>query len=316
MCYSTILKQDVFSNKLIINLLDSKYGNAQYICPTYETDNLLSIIRLRRSMKVWTMASASERKIYNEKLYLIPQSDVKVYQKHRVTGLPYEVERSSIFEDNIDEQQTFDAQLKNGRPVKVELTRFNNILLRGKGGMQMNDKPFDVVSVRVFCAKKGTLVFRKEMYLALTGKRKDSLTLRQVYELYLHRYDIEPYFRFAKQNMLLQNYQTPDVQHFDNFLLVQQLAAVLLHVASYEADYKPKKWQQYTKVNKNVTPEKRLTVCQTKQAVQKLLLTFDHSPFLPGLPRVGRPRQKGETQIKRPSKPYVKKTKSTKKPDI
>ena len=45
------------------------------------------------------------------------------------------------------------------------------------------------------------------------GERRIELSLLDIYEAYLQRYDLEHFFRFGKQKLLLDKFQTPDDQH-------------------------------------------------------------------------------------------------------
>ncbi len=145
----------------------------------------------------------------------------------------------------------------------------------------MKDKPFDLIAVKVFDAQSGKLIFDREMFIAITGKHKDNLSIYQGYEFYRRRYDIEPYLRFAKQRLMFNNYQTPETEHPDSWLWIIQLASWLLYAASEETRYQPRKWEQYLPKNKQVKLGERLSISQTRKSIQNLFLTFDPEPFKP-----------------------------------
>jgi len=302
-----LMEESDLAGKLVINTLDSKYGNVYYLHPAYGYDRLVNVVRLRAGMKVWSAAPSDSRKVYGEKFYLHAPTMTKSYKRHPQTHQPYEVVQRSISEHPWDDYQSFDTVLKNGRAVQVELWRWNELLLRTKDGLNMKDKPFDLLAIKVTDPKTGKLVFKRQMYVAIFGKQKDQLQTKESYHIYRHRYDIEPFLRFSKQKQLLEKYQTPDVQHFDNWLLIQQLTTCLLYTASEEATFIPRKWQSYDPKNKQAQNAPRLSIAQTKWAAQNLFLTFDQTPFQPLKSKKGKPRQKGETQIKRIHHPYVKK---------
>ena len=94
----------------------------------------------------------------------------------------------------------------------------------------MKDKPFDLIASKVIDADSGKLVFNRTMFTTIHGQRKDEITTQQAFETYRHRYDIEPSIKFCKQKLLMEDYQTPDKQHFDNWLV--QLAVNKLTVGS------------------------------------------------------------------------------------
>ena len=300
------------AGKLCINTLDSKYGTAAYLSPAWSMGNLLSVVRLRAGMKVWTPAAGNNPlgtpKVYEKKYYLHAESSAKTYKRHPKTGQPYEVEQPSIFEHAPDETLRLEAQTANGRKTLVHLWRWNGMKIRTKGGCNMKDKPFDLLAVSVTDAESGKALFDREMYIAISGRRKAELSTGEGYQAYRHRYDIEPYLRFSKRQLLLEKYQTPDLGHFDNWLLCNQLTAWLLYSASDEVDFRPRKWRKYLPENKNARQRPRYSIAQTRHAAQELFLTFDPEPFLPPKSKKGRPRQNGETQIQRTRYRVVKKT--------
>ena len=300
-----------FCAELIINTLDSKYGNAPYLAPAYEHRQLVNVVRLRAGMKVYKYQPRSNTggapAVYDQKYYLNSESQSKTY-KHPKTKLPHEVFQRSIFESEADETSHFDAKTSKGRQLKITLWRYNNMMIRSKNGHNMKDKSFDLLICRVTDAQNGKRIFERDMYIALTGQRKSELPTRKGYSAYRHRYDIEPGFRFIKQHLMLEKFQTPDVEHFDNWLLILQLAYWLLYCASDEAHFRPKKWEKYLPKNKNAQDAPRLSVTQVRKAAERLFLTFEQTPFKPVKSKKGKGRQKGQTQIIRKRYKVRKKT--------
>lgn len=120
-----------------------------------------------------------------------------------------------------------------------------------------------------------------------------------------HRFDLEVTNRLLKQNLKLQKYQTPDVQHLDNWMLVVQQAIWLLFAASPEVAQVSAKWQKYAE---RVVPEGvRKTAAQTHKASERLFLTFAKEPFMPQKCEKGVGRRVGAKQTKRASYQVVKK---------
>lgn len=304
------------AGKLCINELDSKYGTAAYLSPAWAFGSLVSAVRFRAGMKVWAPAQGGKPtgapKVYGEKYYLCPESRSKPYKRHPKTGLPYEVWQRSIFERPPSEELALEGQTGKGRRVHVRVRRWNGMMVRTKDGHNMKDKPFDLLAVKVTDAETGRALFGQEMYIALSGRRRAEVGTEEAYAAYRHRYDIEPFLRFAKQRLMLEKYQTPDVGHLDNWLLCNQLAAWLLYAASDEADFRPRKWRRYLPANKTLPRGRRLSIAQARHAAQELFLTFDPAAFFPLKSKKGRPRQKGETQSQRTRYKVVKK--NTKKP--
>jgi len=302
-----------FKEHLVVNTLDSKYGNPHYLAPAHQHDQLVNVVRLRSGMKVWKQNIRTDTGgapgIYGEKYYLHAESQYKSY-KHPKTKESYQVFQQSIFELPADETLRFCTQTSKGRKLLVELWRWNNLMFRTKNGHNMKDKPFDLIAVNVFDAQSGKRIFDREMFIAITGKHKDTLSIYQGYEFYRRRYDIEPYLRFAKQRLMFNNYQTPDTEHLDSWLWVIQLASWLLYTASEETRYQPRKWEQYLPKNKQVKLGERLSISQTRKSIQNLFLTFDPEPFKPIKCKKGKGRKFGQRFQPRKRYPVLKKTKS------
>ena len=167
----------------------------------------------------------------------------------------------------------------------------------------------DIIAVRVLDAQTGQPVFKREMFISVCGEKKDQIGLQEAYELYRERYGIEPYFRFGKQKLMLDKFQTSDVQHLDNWFLVVQATVWLLYVMRDEIQYTPKKWQQYDPKEKQAAQGQSLSIAQCRKGAEKLILTFDPNPFKPLKSKKGKGRQKGQTQNQRPRYKVVKKNK-------
>ena len=300
------------SDRLCLNTLDSSYGHAAYLAPSFAYDNLVSVVRLRGSMKVWTRQRGKNMGgapgVYGEKFYLHAHSKTVTYMRHPRTGQPYEVFQRSVFELPAQDQVVLNSQTTKGRKVKIHLHRWNDVMIRTKDGHNMKDKPFDLLAIKVRDAQTDRPVFDRDMFVAISGKRKAEVSSLTGHQTYRRRYDIEPFLRFSKQRLLLDKYQTPVVGHFDNWLLCHQIAAWLLYTAKDEVDFQPRKWRKYLPQNQPGKCRGQLTIAQTRHAAQDLFLTFDQNPFIPRKSKKGRPRKVGETQIQRTRYEVVKKT--------
>jgi len=67
----------------------------------------------------------------------------------------------------------------------------------------------------------------------------------EAWEAYGQRYDLEHYFRFGKQRLLMAAYRTPDVEHEENWLTLVQLATVQLWLAREWAGIRLRPWERY-----------------------------------------------------------------------
>ncbi len=305
-----------FSGRLVVNTADSYYGQAAYLEGTYNQADLVNIVRLRSSKTIYSKSDKQQEGSgrpakYGTKFNLCAQSgDYKIYRKDK----EYICKQQSIFEHPEDDYQQYCTTMKNGRAVIVQIHRWNNMLIKSSKGHDMKDKPVDVLSVRfVNDDDEQKPVFNKEMYLCISGKRKAELQTIEAQQDYRIRWDIEPSIRLAKQQLLLNAYQTPNIQHLDNWMLVVQLAYGLLYAASDEAKHICQKWQKYNAVEKQAEQQPRLTMSQTKKAMPNLLSTFDVKPFIPQKSVNSIGRIKGQKQEPRQKYPVLKKKKNATK---
>lgn len=303
-------------NRSLLNMLDSAYGHPSYLAPTYQYEKLVNNVRFRYGKKVWlpsqtTYEGKGSPSIYGEKFYLIDQSQWKTY-KYKEQA--HKVYQKSIFDLPHQHYLELEGKTAKGRKLKILLWRWNDLLIRSKDGKSMKDKSFDVIASKVIDADSGKAVFNRTMFTTLHGKAKDQITTQQAFQTYRHRYDIEPAIKFAKQKLLLDKFQTPDRLHFDNWLVVVMAAFNLLYLASKEAKYLPKKWQQYKPINQKANKKQTiLSPSQAYQAAQSLFLTFDLKPFKPQNTNKGKGRKKGTTFSHRTEYKVVKKNKKKKK---
>ncbi len=130
-----------------------------------------------------------------------------------------------------------------GKKYDVRLRGWHNIRMNGKDGYPMHKYPFTLVRAEVF-DKAGKLVFERPMWLIAMGKRREEVSLIEVWETYGQRVDLEHYFRFGKQKLLFTAYQTPDVEHEENWGQLVQLAYIFLWLAAGLVEDKPRPWEK------------------------------------------------------------------------
>ena len=121
------------------------------------------------------------------------------------------------------------------------------------------------------------------MWIAVLGERRHEISLMDAHENYRSRYDTEHLFRFQKNKLLMNTYQTADVEHEERWWQLCLLAYLQLYLAKDIAPILPQPWERYLPEYKNVA-ERRIG-----------------TPAAPCVAR-GKPcgRVLGEEQVKRP----------------
>jgi hypothetical protein len=295
---------------LIINRLDRAYGNAQYLSPSHQHQQLVSVVRFRQGQKIWLPKLPKNTlgrpcQYADVPHYLIENSQTKLFKYKEQLR---EVHQTSIFEITPSQIETMCSVSKKGKKIIHQIYTWNDLLLRTKKGHKMSDKPINLLAIISTDAQTNKKIFQQPLFIAVSGINKNQLSPQDAFCEYQQRYDIEPFFRFNKQKLFLDKLQTCDVQHLDNWLLVVQLAVFLLYLTAQYAPHTCPKWQKYLPKEK-VVGTTRLSIAQAKKAAQKLFLTFCKKPFLPKKSKKGKPRQKGQKQVPRTRYDVFKKKK-------
>ena len=117
-------------------------------------------------------------------------------------------------------------------------------MMRGKKNIPMHKHPFTVLRITIKDAE-GNMVYRKPMWLIIFGKHRDQISVKDAYYAYRQRFDIEHFFRFGKNRLLMGSYQTPETEHEENWWVIAALAYALLLAASGIAMPGCHPWERY-----------------------------------------------------------------------
>ena len=290
----------------VSNVADSQYGTPKYLAPTSALPNLVNIVRLRHGMKVYQAQQRAESGgaplVYGDKFYLLEVSDRKTYT---IKEKPYEVERRALAELPAAEEREIEATTSRGRPLRIHLRRWSGMKMRSKDGHNMKKVSADIVGVTVYDARTGKRVFQHDQFLWVSGEGREALSLTEIYEKFRHRFDLEVTNRFCKQQLLLDSYRTPELGHFENWVLVVTLSLWLLFCASGEVGSVCAKWQQYSEPRE--AKGGRKTLSQTRTGAERLFSTFEPKLYAPKSVKKGVGRRAGERQEKRANYKVVKK---------
>lgn len=289
--------------ELTINCLDSNYHSPEYIAGTSDLANLVNIIRISSSRNVWgpavdTIKSGGERRgakaVYGEK-YKLSEFQTWNCAPCQEVSIPF-IQR-------------------NGKEVIVRIQCWKQRKVRTKRGVGMKALSCNLVRIEML-DKEGEPLHRHSLWLTVWGERRAELSLKHIFLAYRKRFDIEHFFRFAKQRLLLDSFQTPDLQHSKNWLKVVQLSYWVLWTASVELREEKleiPKWQAYLGTEKKRIEQRGiLSPTQVQKNIGIIFSTFDQTPFLPKGSKNKTGRKLNEKQLKRKSYPINFKTKKKK----
>jgi hypothetical protein len=296
-------KELPFGDKLTVNALDSNYASPEYIVDTYTQKNLVNIIRIASNRNVWKKLSVKEQADRKK-------SNNDARGAKAVYGKQFKLKAA----DNWDlacEVSEFGIKTSKGKTYVVKVSIWDDMLFRTKRRKNMKDKPMRLVRVELFDSQTGLPAFKRCMWLGVWGKRNKELTGEEIFWCYRNRFDIEHFFRYGKQNLLLDKFQTPDEVHLQNWLEVVGLAYWLLWTAKNESKHETLKWRQYGKNIKNRKKyELGVSPSQVQRQMEGIILGFEQEPFLPKLQIKTKGRTLGQVMPKREKYPVRKKKKS------
>jgi hypothetical protein len=213
-----------FANELCLNLGDGSYSAVHYLNQAKEYENLVIIARLRS----------------NRSLYFQPQPIAEQGKGHPTWyGQQFKLKNAGYYQSDQTLLTTYTSS--RGRTFSVRIKALHNLLMRGKKDCPMHTCPLTLIRIEAL-KPNGKLIYRRPLYLVVAGHRREQLSLLEIWLAYARRYDIEHYFRFGKQRLLLSCYQTPDTDHEENWWQLCQLAYVQLFLAAPLAQRLPRPW--------------------------------------------------------------------------
>ena len=180
--------------------------------------------------------------------------------------------------------------------------------MRGKKGCDTSKTPLRLLRIRVYDAT-GELLFKRPMWLIVSGKRQNELSLIDVYHIYRHRFDIEHFFKFGKNRLLMNKTQTPEVDHEEAWWQFTMMAYAQLYACRALADYMPTPWEKYLEEFKSTDREKSPT--QVQKSFSRIIRGIGTPAQAPKPRNKSIGRVKGTIQIKRQRHPVIIKSKNT-----
>lgn len=290
------------SDDLNISVGDSLYGSTNCRQAVCEEENLVHIFRLNSKRNVFsppsydlknTKTNAGRKREFGEKMIL---NDPKT---HFIC----------------DEISEFNYLNKKNKEYSVTIKCWKNKLVRGTKKFKSSEYPINLIQIEVFHDSKK--VYKRPLWLAVFGKRRHEISLNDACKNYFHRYDIEHLFRFTKNNLLLDKYQTPEAQNEEAWIKFCLLAYVQLYLSKNDVSATPQPWERYLSEYKKIADKNGITSTpsQTQKGFEKILMEIG-SPAASCKPR-GIPdgRQKGEKQKKRKTHEIIFKGKKSSKPN-
>jgi len=223
-----------FGRELTVVAQDSSYSKPAALYAQGKYPNLVTIARVR-----------GNRTFYQP---YVPSAEALA---NRVPGHPqWYGERFSLSTPTTwttpDESQSLWETNSEGKAYRLEIQAWHTMLMTGAVKpipLPMHKHPFTLV--RIVCYdKEGNQLFKHPLWLIVIGERRQELTLVHIYQAYSARFNIEHFFRFGKQRLLLVGFQTPEVAREENWLQLAQIAYAQLWMSRSVALALPRPWER------------------------------------------------------------------------
>lgn len=220
-----------YAQQLNVLVADSDYSSVVFLGQTAPFKNLVTITR-----------AANNRVFYHPPPPM--PADHKAGKGHpRWYGSPFRLKDATSWGDP-DEISISDYTTRAGKHYTLHLEGWHDLLMRGKKEVPMHQHPFTLIRARLL-DQEGKPVFQRPLWLVTMGQQRDTLSLLDSWHSYEQRVDLEHFFRFGKQKLLLNDYQTPVTEHEENWWQITQLAYVQLYLARDLAEVLPRPWEKH-----------------------------------------------------------------------
>lgn len=224
-----------FGRELTVEVGDSSYSKPAYLHAHRCFPNLISMSRVRGNRGFYHQYVPTEEELAN------PSRGHPTWYGERFSLADPETWTKP------DETLTLWERSPRGKVYRIELQAWHNLLMTGKRKpkpLPMHRYPFTLVRI-VRYDEAGNEVFKHPLWLIVIGERRHELSLKHIYQAYSSRFDIEHFFRFGKQKLLLATFQTPDVKQEETWWQLGHIAYAQLWMVRHVAEALPRPWERH-----------------------------------------------------------------------
>lgn len=223
-----------FDQELCVEVADSDYSQPLYLAANRKHGHFVSIVRSRGNRVYYQLVHENDTggapKRYGERFNL--KDPTTWHPPEEKTRLPFTSRR--------------------GRHYQVDICSWHNMIMPGKVKpvrIRMHCHPFTLVRIVVLDNDENP-VYQHPIWLLVVGERRHELELKEIHRSYAQRSDLEHFFRFGKQKLLLTNFQTPELTREESWWQLVHLAYLQLWVAKEAATCLPRPWERSLPIHK------------------------------------------------------------------
>lgn len=277
----TLLESAQFKSEPCATVLDSAYPRFDIVYDFAQRSQHTLIARL------------SSRRTLCKPPKPLPEGVKSSYGKKRTYGDNFKLHDESTWSPPDNKAQWLWITRKK-KSYTVHAKQWNEIRLRKKEGLRLDRHPFTVLRFEI-TKPSGELVYEKPMWLLVSGDL--NLTPQIIWKTFLQRYDIEHFFRFGKQRLLLNAYQTSEPERAEASWRLSCLAHWSLYHAQKLVSVHPYPWEKYLPVLQEES--KMVSPSFVQRALGERLTFLKIRPYCPRKRGQSTGRKKGTTFPKR-----------------
>ncbi len=221
------------NDDLSISIGDSLYGTQACRREVSLKKNVVHIFRLNSKRNVFHRPIETSQRMGRK----------KEFGKKMSLGTP-------CTHSSCDRETEMTQLSRKGRQQRVSIKCWDNMLLRGSRELHAAKYPLNVIRISI-TSEAGEPIFKRPLWIGVLGERRHEISLEDAYNNYRARYDTEHLFRFKKNKLLLDAYQTSDVNHEESWWQFCLLAYVQLYLARRIVPCLPELWERYLPEYKN-----------------------------------------------------------------
>jgi hypothetical protein len=279
-----IVTQTNFKSHFCISVTDAAYSTKDWIIGVNRWSHVVQIARVRSNRKFFRLPALSS-------------------QTRR--GRPQEYGEELLLQDpsEPDIEEVTRMITRGGKECQVLLQRWNDVIMQGSKKERTHEHPFDLLRVTV-TDEKGKQVYRRPLWLIIVGSRRREVSSKYAHIAYGGRYDIEHFFRFGKQRLLLVNSQTCETHHEESWHWIGLLAYNMLYHARSLASTVQYPWEK-KKIRVLSTIERP---SQVQRDYRRIIREIGTPAPVPKPRGKSRGRQLGQKSGERQDHPVVRKS--------
>jgi hypothetical protein len=219
------------AHSLCVEVGDSNYSKPEYLHANRHHANLVTIARVRSNRTFYRQVIGDESE---------PKRGHPTWY-----GDAFDLKQPASWPAP-NETASWSQLSRGGKRYQVRMAAWHNLLMPGKQKptpLPLHRHPFTLMRIARF-DEQGVQVGQQPLWLLVIGEQRHPLSLLHIYHAYTRRFDLEHFFRFGQQKLLLVDFQTPQTQREEKWWQLVHIAYAQLWVAREVASLLPRPWQR------------------------------------------------------------------------